>query len=81
MVHHWNLFHASLLPGNAPITEQNDVISFGLLHFWHALHAAVEDFLEKLKSEQNVTLRSNTIKGYNQMWEQAQKVGRITSSP
>jgi hypothetical protein len=78
MVHHWNLFHASLCPGNDPITKQDGVISFGVLHFWHALHAAVEDFLEQLKAEQNAALRSNTVKGYTAMWDQGQKVGRIT---
>jgi len=65
MLHRWNLFRAALLPGNDPITEQNGVLCFGLLNFRDALRAAVEDFLQRLRSD--TTLQANALRAYSRL--------------
>lgn len=50
LIHSWNLFEASLLPGNDNI-RLNGTLSFGLLNFLSALETATSDFLVKLATE------------------------------
>jgi hypothetical protein len=65
MVHLWNLFRAALLPGNEPIVEKDGVLCFGLMHFRDALHAAVVDFLDKLRTDG--ALQTKTLQRYGKL--------------
>jgi len=51
LVHNWNLFEATLLPGNDGITDTGGTLSFGLLNFFDALRIGVNDLLNKLKTD------------------------------
>jgi hypothetical protein len=58
-VHAWNLFgSAALLPGREPISEQNGRVSFGLLNFVDAFDEGVEDFLSKMKTDDELQQRA-----------------------
>ncbi len=65
MVHSWNLFEAAIKPGNDPVTRAKGVLCFGLLHFRQAISKAVNDYLKKLKTDQN--LQATTLKRYRQL--------------
>lgn len=66
MVHRWHLFRAALAPGNdPPTTDQKGVLCLGLLHFRDALRVAVEDFLQRLKSD--ATLQIKTLRAYSRL--------------
>ena len=66
MIHSWNLFEASLLPGNEPIgTSKTGSLIFGLLNFFAALHHGANDFLKKLETE--AALQTNTLNRYNKL--------------
>lgn len=64
MVHSWNLFEASVSPGNAPITYKG-TISFGLLTFFGVLVHGTESFLNALETDP--TLQANTLKRYGDL--------------
>jgi hypothetical protein len=48
MVHSWNLFEATILPGHEKIAKSGKNFSFGLLNFFEALQTAVRSFLKDL---------------------------------
>jgi hypothetical protein len=62
LVHSWNLFPVSILPGNEPVRELNHSLSFGLLHFHEALLISVESFLKALETDPR--LRRSTLTRY-----------------
>jgi hypothetical protein len=63
-VHAWNLFEATILPGNQQIKDTGGIISFGLLNFFDALKAGLTDFLDKLKND--ATLQANVLQRYKE---------------
>jgi hypothetical protein len=65
LVHSWNLFEASIYPGNEQISNTGGALSFGLLNFFNALTAAAGDFLEKLETD--VGLQANTLGRYERL--------------
>jgi hypothetical protein len=64
LIHSWNLFEVSLLPGNDNI-RLNGTLSFGLLNFLSALETATSDFLVKLATDP--TLQKNTLALYQNL--------------
>jgi hypothetical protein len=62
LVHNWNLFEATLLPGNENVADSNGTLSFGLLNFFGALQSAVRDFLCQLKTDEE--LQKSALKRY-----------------
>jgi hypothetical protein len=60
LIHLWNLFgDASMTPGNDPIVENADgTINVGIMNFVQAFEQAVEDFLDKLKTEPHLQERA-----------------------
>ena len=72
MVHSWNLFEASILPGNESITKiQDNVLSFGLLNFFDALKESVKNFGDKFKTEEK--LQKDSKNRYQQLHLSAKK--------
>jgi len=66
MIHSWNLFKASMLPGNEPITKtKGGTLAFGLLNFFQALQSGAEDFLNKLETDAH--LQANTLNRYKEL--------------
>jgi len=64
LIHSWNLFQASILPGAEEIVK-NGALCFGLLNFLDALRSAMEGFLAKLPSDPD--LQKNTVKRYSKL--------------
>src|SRR6266568_764039 len=54
LVHSWNLFEVSILPGNEAVQKTSGTVSFGLLDFFDALQTAANDFLDKLVWDKNL---------------------------
>lgn len=72
LVHSWNLFEASILPGNESITKIHDnYLSFGLLNFFNALKESVKNFGDKFKTDEK--LQKNSKKRYQQLRLSAKK--------
>lgn len=72
LVHSWNLFEASILPGNESITKiQDNVLSFGLLNFFDALKESVKNFGDKFKTEEK--LQKDSKNRYQQLHLSAKK--------
>jgi hypothetical protein len=71
MVHSWNLFQASILPGNEPVKVENGVLCFGLLNFRDALWRAVDDYLAALSINQN--LQTKTSERYRRLVRTAKR--------
>jgi hypothetical protein len=65
MIHSWNLFEAAILPGNDPVTLENGILCFGLLHLRDAISKGAGDYLKKLETDQ--TLQGMTLKRYRQL--------------
>jgi len=65
LVHSWNLFEATMLPANEGIQKTNNTLSFGLLNFFRALQAGVEDFLKKLEIDAH--LQTNVLNRYKKL--------------
>jgi hypothetical protein len=65
MIHSWNLFEAAILPGNDPVTKDNGLLCFGLLHFRDTISKGVEDYLKDL--ETNKRLQTMTLKRYRKL--------------
>jgi hypothetical protein len=66
MIHKWNLFEASLLPGNEAVTvTASGSLCFGLLDFQQALRSAVADFLRQLETVPE--LQQNTLNTYSKL--------------
>lgn len=65
LVHAWNLFEATLFPGDQGIQMTDDTLSFGLLNFLDALEAGVEDFLSELGTKPQ--LQKNTLARYRKL--------------
>lgn len=65
LIHSWNLFAVSVYPDDSPVREESGTVAFGLLNFFEALKAGVEDFLERL--ETNAALQTNTLARYNEL--------------
>ncbi len=65
LIHSWNLFAASILPGKENISKTNGVLSFGLLNFHSALREATEDYLQRLAT--SPALQTNTLKRYEEL--------------
>lgn len=65
MVHSWNLFQASILPGNEAVTFKGNTLCFGLLNLRTALWQAVEDFLTKLAASEK--LQKKTLSRYRSL--------------
>lgn len=59
LVHHWNLFAATIHPDQTALHMDNGTLAFGLLNFRDALRTATEDFLNCL--EIDVSLQTNTL--------------------
>ena len=64
MVHSWNLFGATILPGNESVTNKGG-LCFGLLHFRAAISTGVDDFLKKLETDKN--LQTMALKRYRKL--------------
>ncbi|HEV3040558.1 MAG TPA: hypothetical protein VHA33_22535 [Candidatus Angelobacter sp.] len=69
LVHSWNLFEATLYPGDEPVKDVAGTLTFGLLNFKKALEHAVADFLKKLDA--NVQLQNNTLNRYGNLRKNA----------
>jgi len=55
LVHGWNLFEVSILPGNESITKtQDNVLKFGLLNFFDALKESVKNFGNEFKTDEKI---------------------------
>jgi hypothetical protein len=65
MVHSWNLFEASILPGNDPVKSAGGSLSFGLLHLRAAMSKAVADYLKKLETSK--ALQTKTLDRYRKL--------------
>jgi hypothetical protein len=65
LVHSWNLFEASIYPDDSAVREEGGTLAFGLLNFFDALKAGVEDFLEALATD--VALQKNTLARYEEL--------------
>jgi hypothetical protein len=66
MIHKWNLFEASLLPGNEAVTvTASGSLCFGLLDFQQALRNAAADFLRQLETVPE--LQQNTLNMYSKL--------------
>ena len=69
LVHSWNLFGATMLPGNESPENNDGVLSFGLLNLFDAIKVAVKDFLDELKVDKN--LQRATLKRYEELKKKA----------
>lgn len=69
IVHSWNLFEASIEPGEEPVREVGDSVSFGLLNFLLAFEGAVEGYLVQLRTDPH--LQANTLNRYRALVELA----------
>ncbi|HTW56834.1 MAG TPA: hypothetical protein VMD99_01750 [Terriglobales bacterium] len=65
MVHSWNLFEASILPGNDPVRSVGGSLIFGLIHLREAMSKAVADYLKKLAT--NKALQTKTLDRYSKL--------------
>ena len=65
LVHSWNLFGASIYPDGSTVREEGGTLAFGLLNFFDALKAGVEEFLETLATD--ATLQKNTLARYEEL--------------
>jgi hypothetical protein len=74
VVHSWNLFEASISPGQESICIGADgMISFGLLNFFDALRSAADNFLTALESDSN--LQRNCLRRYAALRSSSLKMG------
>jgi hypothetical protein len=69
MIHSWNLFRATILPGNEKITKARGTLSFGLLDFFAALQSGVKDFLVRLRTDKH--LQTNSLNRYRKLKKSA----------
>lgn len=69
LVHNWNLFEATILPGDEPINEVNGTLVFGLQHLFGALKFAVADFLAALEHDR--VLRWMVLDVYRRLRQRA----------
>lgn len=53
LIHSWNLFEVTLLPGSDPV-RVDGTLSFGLLNFRDAMHVGVNDFLVELAKDRDL---------------------------
>src|SRR2546428_379410 len=65
LIHSWNLFGATLLPGSEGIRKTDHTLSFGILNFLSAFQSGVDDFLRKLETD--VHLQLNTRNRYERL--------------
>jgi len=65
LIHSWNLFEATIYPDDSPVREEGGTLAFGLLNFFEALKAGVEDFLETLAIDR--ALQKNTLARYDEL--------------
>jgi hypothetical protein len=57
-VHSWHFFKVGIHAGDEGISQNGDVISFGLLNFFNALVMATENFLEKLSRDEELQIKA-----------------------
>ena len=69
LVHRWNLFEATLYPGDEPVKDVGGTLTFGLLNFKKALEHSVADFLKKLEAD--IQLQNNTLNRYDNLRKSA----------
>lgn len=65
ITHSWNLFKATMLPGNDGIKEINGVVILGLLNFFNALEYSINSFIKKLKEDKN--LQKSALLRYDEL--------------
>jgi len=65
LIHSWNLFEATILPGSEGIRKTDHTLSFGLLNFLSAFQSGVDDFLKTLETDAH--LQSNTRNRYEKL--------------
>jgi hypothetical protein len=65
LIHKWNLFSASMTPGDDPIDSVDGVPRFGLLNFRDALKTGTLNFLSEL--EKNPELQRQTLQRYQEL--------------
>lgn len=66
MVHSWNLFQATIHPGNEPVTKnKNGTLALGLENFFDALRTSAKNFLDQLETKQD--LQENTLQRYTEL--------------
>lgn len=65
ITHSWNLFEATMLPGNQPITEINGTIVLSLWHFFSAFKESVDKFLVRLAEDSKI--QSVALKRYSDL--------------
>ncbi|MBI5679241.1 MAG: hypothetical protein HZC52_12310 [Planctomycetes bacterium] len=65
ITHSWNLFEATMLPGDQPIVELNGTIVLGLRHFFSAFKESVNTFLVKLAEDS--TIQASALKRYSDL--------------
>ncbi len=64
-VHSWNLFGATITPGNEEIREEGQIIVIGLKKFFADLETSVKNFLEALPKD--VSLQTAALCRYKQL--------------
>lgn len=66
MVHSWNLFQATILPGDEPVVKSKiGTLGFGLGNFFKAISASVESFLKKLETDPHI--QTNTLNRFRKL--------------
>ncbi len=71
ITHSWNLFAATMHPGNHPIQELNGTVVLGLLNFFESLKTAVTNFVDKLPTDPDLQLAA--LKRYGELRESAKE--------
>jgi len=71
ITHSWNLFEATMRPGNQPIQELNGTVAVGLLHFFDSLKTSVSNFFERLSSDPE--LQAAALSRYRELQATAKK--------
>ena len=69
LVHHWNLFAATIYPDQTALHVENGTLAFGLLNFRDALVNATENFLNHLETD--AALQTNTLSRYEFLRQKA----------
>lgn len=65
LIHSWNLFEATMWPGNERIRKTRRTLEFGLLNFLDALQQGVTHFLVQLQTD--AKLQTNTLNRYRKL--------------
>jgi hypothetical protein len=70
MVHNWNLFEATILPGDEKVQKINGVVVISLENLFQALNTSINNFLKKLTQDQK--LQELVLTQYKELKSKAQ---------